>query len=654
VKASTSVAIVCGPATYDGTAQKPCTATVTSPSDLSLSADVTPLSYDGNVEAGTANVTASYTGDGDHEGSTANTTFTIGKASSSITFNCDPVTYTGSPLTPCTATASGAGNLVAAVTGLEYTDNTDAGDNTAGVSGAYAGDANHDASTGSTTFTIGKASSSITFSCDPVTYTGSPLTPCTAQATGAGGLEAAVTGLQYADNTNAGVNTAGVSGSYGGDDNHTGTTGSDTFSIGKASSSIAFSCDAVIYTGSALTPCSALVSGAGDLSASVSALTYTNNTNAGVNTAGVSGSYGGDANHNGTDGQSTFTIGKASSSITFTCTQATYSGEALTPCTATASGAGNLVAAVPDLTYTNNTNAGDDTAGVSAVYAGDTNHDGSSGSTTFSIDKALSSITIACDGVTYDGMSKTPCKASVAGANLSQDMTGSLVYTGDTINAGTAHASVTYAGDGNHIGADKTVDFAIGKAGSAVTVTCPVLVYFTGSPVTPCTAVATGIGLNQPITAITYTNNTAVGSAGAPATYAGDKNHDASYGSGGFQIGAWTGLGFYKPVDMNGVVNIVKSGSTVPLKFNVYAGQTEITDLATLNAKFSVKTVSCTTNALVSDDLITTTGGTSLRYDTTGRQWVQNWQVPTGASKCYQVTLSTSDGSQLTALFKTK
>ncbi len=36
--------------------------------------------------------------------------------------------------------------------------------------------------------------------------------------------------------------------------------------------------------------------------------------------------------------------------------------------------------------------------------------------------------------------------------------------------------------------------------------------------------------------------------------------------------------GFYAPVDVNGVLNTVKGGSTVPLKFEVFAGSTELTD----------------------------------------------------------------------------
>jgi hypothetical protein len=57
-----------------------------------------------------------------------------------------------------------------------------------------------------------------------------------------------------------------------------------------------------------------------------------------------------------------------------------------------------------------------------------------------------------------------------------------------------------------------------------------------------------------------------------------------------------------------------------------------------------------------------TTGGTSLRYDTTGGQFIFNWQTPKGATqvgKCYSLTMtaadnSTTNNSTITAYFKLK
>src|SRR6185369_16392815 len=61
-----------------------------------------------------------------------------------------------------------------------------------------------------------------------VAFTGVLLTPCTAVATGAGGLNISVS-ISYVDNLNPGIATANAS--YAGDPNHTGSAGSATFAI---------------------------------------------------------------------------------------------------------------------------------------------------------------------------------------------------------------------------------------------------------------------------------------------------------------------------------------------------------------------------------------------------------------------------------------
>ena len=49
-----------------------------------------------------------------------------------------------------------------------------------------------------------------------------------------------------------------------------------------------------------------------------------------------------------------------------------------------------------------------------------------------------------------------------------------------------------------------------------------------------------------------------------------------------------------------------------------------------------------------------TTGGTTLRYDSTAGQFIQNWQTPKAAGTCYLVTMWTDDGSSLLTNFKLK
>lgn len=121
-----------------------------------------------------------------------------------------------------------------------------------------------------------------------------------------------------------------------------------------------------------------------------------------------------------------------------------------------------------------------------------------------------------------------------------------------------------------------------------------------------------------------------------------------------FTVRSWTLQGFYRPVDMNGVFNLVKGGSTVPLKFEVFAGSAELSDVSIVRS-FRYGQIACNAGAAVDDIEITATGGTTLRYDATAGQFIQNWQTPKApVGTCYSVVLTTQDGSTLKAYFKIK
>jgi large repetitive protein len=109
--------------------------------------------------------------------------------------------------------------------------------------------------------------------------------------------------------------------------------------------------------------------------------------------------------------------------------------------------------------------------------------------------------------------------------------------------------------------------------------------------------------------------------------------------------------GFFQPVDTGRTVNLVKAGSTLPLKFEVFAGRTELSAVDIFKP-LSVKQVACGTNVVLDDIEQIVTGGTSLRYDTTAGQYIWNWKTPTGAGSCYQVAVGTNDGAELIAQFK--
>lgn len=257
--------------------------------------------------------------------------------------------------------------------------------------------------------------------------------------------------------------------------------------------------------------------------------------------------------------------------------------------------------------------------------------------------------------VTYTGGALTPCTAVVTGTDgFSQSL--AVTYT-DNTDAGTATAAATYAGDGTHLTSTSSAAFTITPAPTITTVTCPVSEPFTGSAQTPCTVIVGGAALSTTDPSAvqwTYTDNILAGTATVTATYPGDANHQSSTStSATFTILPWTMTGFLPPVQPD-AVNVVKGGATVPLKFTVTGSTGPITDAATLDAVFTVAQQACDTVTDTTASPLTTTGGTELRYDTTSGQWIQNWKTPATTGGCYRVTLTIADGTQHSALFRTK
>lgn len=175
--------------------------------------------------------------------------------------------------------------------------------------------------------------------------------------------------------------------------------------------------------------------------------------------------------------------------------------------------------------------------------------------------------------------------------------------------------------------------------------------YFGSVPVAPtCTALDIVSG-SVPCTVSGY--STLVGTHTLTAE-ASDKAGNTSKLTRTYTVLPWTLKGFYSPVDMSGVTNTVKGGATVPLKFEVFVGTTELTATSAVSSIQS-KSVPCISMSSSEDPVdVTATGGTLLRYDTTAGQFIYNWQTPKLPGTCYIVTATTLDGSKISANFKLK
>lgn len=293
------------------------------------------------------------------------------------------------------------------------------------VSASFAGDSSHLASNGSGMLAVSKATTTTTVTCDggPFTYNGSAHEPCSVSVTGAGGLNL-TPDPQYANNVNAGTATASYT--YGGSDNHLGSSDSKPFTIANATPTVSIDWSDSTYDGSA-NAATASVTGVGGANLGSADLTYYSGTTAsGTPLAGaptnadtytVKAEYAGSANYNRASATKTITINKAATTTTVTCpATVTYTGSALEPCTAKVTGP-RLDQSLT-VSYQNNTNVG--TATASASYVGGDNHLTSNGSASFSVQHSTTGV---LEPINQDGSSKfklnstIPVKIKLTGAS---------------------------------------------------------------------------------------------------------------------------------------------------------------------------------------------------------------------------------------------
>jgi hypothetical protein len=246
-------------------------------------------------------------------------------------------------------------------------------------------------------------------------------------------------------------------------------------------------------------------------------------------------------------------------------------------------------------------------------------------------------VTVSFSGNDGSGSGIASCSAAVV---LSAEGAGQSASGMCTDLAGNGSATATESG----INIDKTAPTSISFVGGPA---AGGSYYFGSVPAAPtCTADGAISGLAS---CLVSGHSPAVGSHTMTAT-ATDNAGNSATATRSYTVLAWTLNGFYQPVDM-GILNNTKAGSTVPLKFEVFAGTTELTSTSIVQT--FTQRISCT--AGTGDDIEQyATGNTSLRYDTTSGQFIFNWQTPRAAGSCYRVTLTTQDGSSIYADFRLK
>ncbi|WP_220377868.1 beta strand repeat-containing protein, partial [Streptomyces inhibens] len=515
-----------------------------------LSGGTVTVSTNGLVTAGTYLVTATYSGDANFVSSVGTDTQTVGQAATttSVTSSPDPsvvgqpVTFTATvaPVAPGAGTPTGV--VVFAISGGPTLTGTLSGGTasvttsalTAGshtVTATYGGDANFATSSGADTQTVNQASTTtaVTTSPDPsvvgqsVTFTAtvSPVAPGAGTPTGTvtfvatdGVTTVTLTGTLSGGSTSVSTNglvTAGtylVTATYAGDANFTGSSGTDTQTVGQAATTTSVtSAPDPSVSGQPVT-----------FTATVSPVAPGAGTPTGTVTFAISGGPTLTATLSG--GTASVTTGLAAGSHTVT---ATYSGDG----SFTGSSGTDTQTVIQALTTTSVSSSPDPsvvgqtvtfTANVSPVAPG-------AGTPTGTV------VFLATDGLTTVTLTGTLSGGSVS------------VSTNGLVTAGTYLVTATYSGDANFVGSAGTDTQTVSQASTTTSVTSspdpsvvgqPVTFTATVAPVAPGAGTPTGvvtfvitggptlIGTLSGGTASVTTNVLAAGSHTVTATYSGD------------------------------------------------------------------------------------------------------------------------------------
>ena len=285
------------------------------------------------------------------------------------------------------------------------------------------------------------------------------------------------------------------------------------------------------------------------------------------------------------------------------------------------------------------TGAGSYATGVGASFAGTSTLATSSATGSLTVARAGSTTTVDCPASeTFTGDALEPCTASVSGAR-GLDEPVAVTYH-DNVDAGTAAADATFAGDANHEPSSGHGAFTVDPAPSEVSLTCPTDVPYTGSAQTPCSASVTGAGGLDQAVDVTYANNV-LGTATASAAWGGDGNHTGSSASATFEI-TFVWFGFDDPIQAGRSYN---PGRTIPLKFSIGDGSGQVVQqLGSPAFARSGNLGACDT---APDDATapaaTPDGGSPFTW--TGGQYHYNWSTKGLTPGLYRLFASLGDGT---------
>jgi hypothetical protein len=627
---------------YDGT-EHGATGTATGLGDADLSGSLNLGATFIDAPGGTAHWT--FSGGTNYNDQTGEAAIVINKANAIVSVSGYDGAYDASP--------HGATGTATGVNGVDLSANLDFGDRFTNAPGGtanwlFAGGTNYNDQSGSVAITISKVDAACTITGYTGAYDGTAH-GASGSCTGIDSGSAAGSSLDLGD-TFANVPGGTAHWSFDGGVNYNDQSGTVTITISKADAVCTINGYTGTYDGTAhgaSGSCAGVDAGAAAGSSLNLGASFTN-----VPGGTASWSFSGGTNYKDQSGSAAITIGKAHAIVTVNG----YTGvfDALAHgATGTAVGVMSESLAGLNLGGTFTNVPGGTAHWTFTDVTGNYNND--SGDAAIVITKADPHVTVNGYSGVYNGQphgayghANGVLGEALPGLNLGASFTNAP--------GGTAHWTFTDQ-TGNYSNASGDAQILIDKAEANCSITGYNVMFDNAfhSATGTCTGV-TGASLSGLNLSATTHKDAGVYSDNWTFTDV-TGNYNDTNGSVGDRIGHWTASGFYQPVDMSGtqiVWNTVKGGSTVPLKFNLYAGTVKKTNVADVLG-FAVAPMECAASALVSDVEFTTTGGTSLRYDGTAGQFIQNWQTPKMPGTCFAVQLTATDESTtIVAYFKLK